>query len=158
MKTESGNVVVYLLVGLVLFVVMMSGIWWVKQRSHTVTPPTPTVTQTTDESPETAVDQDAVSQQRSTDNSSRSASRSADSQPTTPTQPAQSPQSSTSNSTSPTTTPSRPESQTPRTGPSPTAVASSGPTEDRLFMAAGLGMVAFFGTSYARSRRQRALR
>ena len=47
MKSERGNIVIYLLVGLALFAVLLTGLWWVKsQAPKTVAAPETTQTTT----------------------------------------------------------------------------------------------------------------
>ncbi len=136
MKSQRGNVIVYALVGLVLFGVLAGSIYWVRQRS---TPAPVARDNQTQEQTKTEVKQDetptksAEESAASTDNGTGS--------------------SSAAQSNRDTATPQTPESQTPRTGPSPDAVAASGPLENSLISSLVLGTATFAGASYVRSRR-----
>ncbi|MEO5691048.1 MAG: hypothetical protein ABIQ64_02580 [Candidatus Saccharimonadales bacterium] len=147
MKSQRGNVIVYALVGLVLFGVLAGSIYWVRQRST----PAPVATNNqTQEQTKTEVKQD--------ENPAQSAEKPAagNSETQTPSGPGTSSGTGSSNpvqSNRDTTNPSKPESQTPRTGPSPAAVAASGPLENSLISSIVLGTATFAGTSYVRSRR-----
>jgi cytoskeletal protein RodZ len=145
MQSERGNAIIYVLVGLVLFGAMLGGLWWVKNRVGTVQSAPVAVQETTktDATTDTVVDQDTVPS-----DDTQSSTTEAQTSSTDTTQPSAA-----------TTTPNSaisqlpPESQTGQVKSSPNSVASSGPTENSLIAATALGIVAYLGTSFARSRR-----
>lgn len=149
MHRQRGNIVIYLLVGMVLFGMLLTGIWWTKTRvSRAVTTPQ-AVQPTVDKTVETTLDQDSRAPVQDT----TKATPSPDTTSAQPAAPAYPSQTSSTATTTPSAAPTKPESQTPRTaaaGP----VAASGPVEDSLVSAALLGSVAYATTMYVRSRRQ----
>jgi len=153
MKSERGNIVIYLLVGLALFAVLLTGLWWVKsQAPKTVAAPETTQTTTnTTPSVETTINQDdrgATTTEPTTPDTSTSTTTS----PQTPSQDYPSQTSSTSTTTpSSSAAPTQPESQTPHST-SIVPVAASGPVEDSIMTALALGGVAYVTTAYIRSR------
>lgn len=150
MKSERGNIIVYLLVGVVLFGLLLGGLWWVKARVAD-TPTTPVATTEDQNKPttetDTAVDQDGTPEQKPAEEAAPSTPEPAAPAPATPA-PTPAPV-----TPAPTTPVLPPESQTPSTGPSPNNVAASGPLENAVGTAFGLGVLAYLGTSFARSRR-----
>lgn len=129
---QRGNIIVFVLIGLVLFGVLLGSVWWLKDRFTGA----PVATDTTQQTTET--DTDIKQDQNPRDEA-------ADSEDTAP---------ATSDTSAPArdaATPQTPESQTPRTGPS--EVAASGPLENTLLSSLALGTAVFLGTSFARSRR-----
>lgn len=156
MKSERGNIVVYLVVGLVLFGLLLTGLWWVKSRAPK-TVSVPQVVQTKEKSsdkPETKINQDEGGSTPTGSSSTTSSDQSTTDTNNTTTPPSSDyPQQTSSTATStPSVAPSRPESQTPNTlanGP----VAASGPVEDSLMSAIALGGAAYMSTAYVRSRK-----
>lgn len=151
MKSERGNVVVYLLVGLVLFGLLLSGAWWVKNQSSRATAPVASTDKTQPQT-ETKVSQD--------DKPAKTDNKPAENQPKptpapTPASPAPSnPAPAPVPTPAPSVAPTRPESQTPRIGTTgPSSVASSGPLEDAITSSLLIGGVTFATASYLRSRR-----
>lgn len=143
MKSERGNIIVYVLVGLVLFGALAGSVWWVNNRAQTETQ-APVATESApaeDGTTETSVDQDAVSAPQP------DSAASSDDQPVAnnPEQPAPTP-------ASPQTPTLAPESQTP-SNPTPAQVANAGPVENSLMTASGLGVIAYLSSLYVRSRR-----
>ena len=137
MKSQRGNIIVYALVGLVLFGILLGSIWWIRQRST----PAPVATDNqTQQQTDTEVKQDETPANPAAE---------------TPAAQGDQQQTQTGNNQPQrgggAATPATPESQTPRTGPS--AVAASGPLENTLISSLVLGAATFAGTSYARSRR-----
>lgn len=154
MKSERGNVVVYLLVGLVLFGLLLSGAWWVKNQSSRATSPVATSSQPKPET-ETKVTQDEkpASEQKPADNQARPNPTPTPTPAPTPASPAPS-NPTPAPAPAPNVAPSRPESQTPRIGTTgPSAVASSGPLEDAITSSILIGGATFATASYLRSRR-----
>lgn len=151
MKSQRGNVIVYALVGLVLFGVLAGSIYWIRNRS---TPAPVASNNQTQEETKTEVKQDetpAQSAEESAAGNSEAQTPSGTGTPNTSGAPATTP--APVQSSRDTATPTTPESQTPRTGPSPTAVAASGPLENSLISSLVLGTATFAGASYVRSRR-----
>lgn len=165
MKSERGNIVVYLVVGLVLFGLLLTGIWWVKSRAPKAVS-TPQIAQTdnkkADDKPETTINQDeggttptGASSSQNNDASTPAANNASDQATTGQSTPPSSDypsQTSSTATTTPSAAPTRPESQTPNlteTGP----VAASGPVEDSFMSALALGGAAYMSTAYARSRK-----
>lgn len=149
MESQRGNIIVYLLIGLVMFGALLSGLWWIKTRAGgekpTVVAEESQSAQNDKKTPaETSVEQDAVP---ATDEPTPTPAPAATPAPAN-NPPAQRPAPS-----APQTQPVLPpESQTNRT-PKPNEVASSGPVENGLITASGLGVLAYLSTSYVRSRR-----
>lgn len=171
MRSERGNIVIYLLVSLVFFGLLLTGMWWVKKQAARTMSVAPTTTQKTDKKPEveTKISQDDVRADKDRQTAS-DATVGANSTPpadtgrtsstaTTNSSPSSSPATTPqplgggpTASSSPSTTPP-PESQMPHvssTGPS--NVASSGPVEDALLSSTVLGGVVYVGVLFARSR------
>ncbi len=151
MKSERGNIIVYLLVGVVLFGLLLGGLWWVKARVADKPGGSIATTEDRDKATtETEVSQDAPEQKPSEETTTEAAPSNPEPVAPAPTTPAPTPAPVTP---APTTPVLPPESQTPRTGPSPDNVAASGPLENAVGTAFGLGVLAYLGTSFARSRR-----
>ncbi len=139
MKSQRGNVIVYALVGLVLFGVLAGSIYWVRQRSN----PAPVASDNqTQQQTDTEVKQDETPAQSAEESAAGTTESQSGTGSSNPVQ-----------SNRDTATPPAPESQTPRTGPSPAAVAASGPLENSLISSLVLGTATFAGASYVRSRR-----
>lgn len=171
MKSERGNVIIYLLIGIVLFGAMLTGVWWVKKKNtQTVSAPIATNSQKQSDSPETTIHQDAGGSTQAQSEQNNSGTPSTTGSATTPQATAPSPQypqqsSSTSTNqpsnssqsatnTTPSAGPSTPESQTAPTGTThANGVAATGPVED-MTSALALGGVIYTATLYVRSRRR----
>lgn len=129
MKSQRGNIIIFLLIGLILFGSISGGLWWLKNRASDVA-----------EGPATTAEQSADGEQ-----AGRVGTNTDNPEATEATESA----------------PDENREQAPVTGDTdssisvsgPSSVASSGPTEDRLLMASGLGVLTFATTSYLRSRR-----
>ena len=151
MKSERGNIIVYLLVGVVLFGLLLGGLWWVKAR--VADKPGGSIATTEEQNKpgtETNVEQDRTPEQKP----SEEATTETEATPSTPAAPAPTtPAPSTPAPVTPAPVAPAPESQTPRTGPSPSGVAASGPVENMIGTSIGLGVLVYFGTSFVRSRR-----
>jgi cytoskeletal protein RodZ len=152
MNSERGNIIVYALVGLVLFGILLGSLWWVKsQVADAPDAPVATTEEQSKPKTDTEVNQDTT-QQGTTSQDAAPAD-------TTPQAPSTSPQQTAPVQTAPATPPASaapatpPESQTPRTGPSPNNVAASGPVDSTIGTSLALGVIAYFGTSFVRSRR-----
>jgi cytoskeletal protein RodZ len=166
MKSERGNIIVYLLVGLVLFGVLVGGVWWVKNRVANKPTPVATTTEQKVVQPgtDTKVDQDSKPATKPAE--TKPAEQPAPAAPATPAQPT-TPQNTTNNSSTPATgstsgtTNGRasdlaalpPESRTASAGPSPNNVAATGPLENAIGTSLGLGIVTFLASSFVRSRK-----
>lgn len=136
MKSQRGNIIVYLLIGLVLFGLLLGGLWWVRNRvANTPTAPVVT-TQPQNTTPETDVKQDEKPAESPTETTPGGQSQTGTTTPNTQAPPAA----------------LLPESQTPRTGPSPQAVAASGPLENTLISSLMLAGVTYIGVLFSRSR------
>ena len=174
MKSERGNIVVYLLVGLVLFGVLLGGVWWVKNRVANKATPVATTQdeKTVQPGTDTQVDQDKApetkpEESKPAETKPEEQSPSSPSIPATPAPETNNSGGSTNSSNSETpatngTATSRgtdlaalpPESRMASTGPSPANVAASGPLENALGTSLGLGIVTFLGSSYVLSRKR----
>lgn len=153
MKSERGNIIVYLLVGVVLFGLLLGGLWWVKARVADKPGGSIATTEERDKpTTETNVDQDKTPEQKPTEEVTTE-TEAAPSTPEPVTPPAPTTPAPAPVTPGPTTPALPPESQTPRTGPSPGNVAASGPLESALGTSLGLGVLAYLGTSFVRSRR-----
>lgn len=173
MKSERGNIVVYLLVGLVLFGVLLGGVWWVKNR--VANKPTPVGTtqeeKTVQPGTDTQVDQDKAPETKpeETKPAETKPEEQAPSTSSVPATPAPETNNAGGISSSASSTPTTngaatnrgtdlaalpPESRMASTGPSPTNVAASGPLENALGTSLGLGIVTFLGSSYVLSRKR----
>jgi|JI10StandDraft_1071094.scaffolds.fasta_scaffold305554_2 cytoskeletal protein RodZ len=152
MKSERGNIIVYLLVGVVLFGLLLGGLWWVKARvADKPSAPVATTNEQNKPTTETEVNQDGTQETKPSEETTTEA----EATPSTPAVPAPTSPAPTPAAVTPAPTASAlpPESQTPRTGPSPSNVAASGPLENALGTSFGLGVLAYLGTSFVRSRR-----
>jgi cytoskeletal protein RodZ len=154
MKSERGNIIVYLLVGVVLFGLLLGGLWWVKARvADTPAAPVATTGEQDKSTTETEVNQDGTEQQPTEEAATGTENTPTTSAPTSPAPAPATPAPSTTTPAPSTPAPLPPESQTPNTGPSPNGVAASGPVENAIGTSLGLGVLAYLGTSYVRSRR-----
>ena len=160
MQSERGNVVVYLLIGLVLFGAMLSGVWWVKKQvSKPVSVPIATNSQNKSTTPETTIQQDTGGTAGSQPTDQQSQSVPSQSSPEFPQQTSSTSTSEPStgrseSSSQQTSTPSTPESQTAPTGTTHAAgLANTGPVEDGIVSAMLLGIATYAFVLYARSRR-----
>lgn len=152
MRSQRGNIIVYLLVGIVLFSALIGTMWWVKNRVATTPAPVATTEQTQKSGTETKVDQDSKPEttNEQTNTGSAEEQKPDTSQTTTPPSTSTQPGSG-SGASSNTTLP--PESQTPRTGPAPSNVAASGPIENAMGTSLGLGIITYLASSFVRSRK-----
>lgn len=130
MSSERGNIVVYTLVGLLLFGAMLGTFWWVRKADNKPVVVTGVAKDETskNKSPETKVNQDEV-----VTGTPSKGDESAQTAQNTPTVTAPAPTIGTASSTN-------------------SDVAATGPTEDRIIVALGLGALIFLGSSYIRSR------
>lgn len=154
MKSERGNIVVYLLVSLVLFGVLLTGMWWVKRQAPHTAVRAPQTTQTTPQTPqtETKISQDDAAPVEPARNTPAAETPAPQTGTTPPSSNGGGETSSTSTTTPHQATP-RPESQTPHVSASdPRNVASSGPVEDSIVSSTILGGIVYAGVLFARSR------
>lgn len=174
MKSERGNIIVYLLVGLVLFGVLIGGVWWVKNRvaNKPATVATTKEEKTVQPSTDTKVDQDKTPDnnpaetkpEESKPAETKPAEQPAPAAPATPAPETntRSTTPSTSGNTSSTTPATSgndlaalpPESRTASAGPSPNNVAASGPVENAIGTSLGLGIITFLASSFMLSRKR----
>ena len=156
MKSERGNIIVYLLVGVVLFGLLLGGLWWVKARvADKPSAPIATTEEQNKPTTDTEVNQDGTPEQKKPEETTTGTEATTPTPPVAPAPPVPAPTTPAPVTPAPTTPPAvlPPESQTPRTGPSPNNVAASGPLENALGTSFGLGVIAYLGTSFVRSRR-----
>lgn len=142
MQSQRGNIIVYLVVGLVLCGAFLTGLWWVKRQSTPVA-----VVSTTSRAGDKAASTETRINQDDSGTKSAAGTDSTTEQGTS----ADFPQQTSSTST---TQPSlAPESQTPPTGASHSdGVANTGPAEDAFLTALVMGVLTYLGTHFVRSR------
>ncbi len=148
MKSERGGIVVYLIIGLVLFGALLGGVWWVKQRTVVAGDATQKTTTPGTSQTDTQVSQDAQPERDAT-------SEEATSTPTPAASSADYPQQTSSTATT--------QSSTTATIPSPSSsgstaaagnkpVANTGPAEDAALTAVALATLSYVAVAYVRSR------
>lgn len=146
MNSERGNIIVYLLIGLVMFGAVAGSLWWLQTRAGDEQQPAST-------SEEREADNDqAPAEQPAADPAPANGGDTApsDTEPAGRAPAADTPATASPTNDQPVTTS---DATTPPAQPTPTQVAPAGPVENSMLMAASLGMIAFAATSYARSRR-----
>ena len=155
MRSERGNIVVYIIVGLALFGALLTGVWWVKSHApKTVAAPHVATSKDEAKMTETTIKQDETSKPNESSAATDQATPAPSTSNTTPapTIPGDYPsQSSSTSTTTPSATPPKPESQTPHATSGP--VAASGPVEDSIMNALALGGAVYIVAAYLRSRR-----